>query len=103
MESITDTWRFPDLNPIENLWHKLKGILWQLIKPTNKEELVSGIKQFWDSVIPQKCQKYIQHLEKVVPAVIRCQGKAFGFWRRVIVAFNEGEHNLFFKARLPIL
>ena len=46
MESITDTWRFPDLNPIENLWHKLKGILWQLIKPSNKEELVSGIKQF---------------------------------------------------------
>lgn len=61
MESITDTWRFPDLNPIENLWHKLKGILWQLIKPSNKEEQVSGIKQFWDSVIPQKCQKYIQH------------------------------------------
>jgi len=30
----------PDLNPIENLWHKLKEYLRRKVKPTTKDELV---------------------------------------------------------------
>ena len=68
----------PDLNPIEMLWHELKCFLRRVVKPSNKEELVAGIKQFWDGVTPAKCAKYINHLQKVIPAVISCEGRASG-------------------------
>ena len=33
----------PDLNPIENLWHELKEFIRREVKPTTKDELISGI------------------------------------------------------------
>lgn len=69
----------PDLNPIEMHWHELKDYLRSCIKPSNKEELVRGIQEFWQTVTPEKCTRYIGHLEKVVPAVVSHQGKASGY------------------------
>lgn len=69
----------PDLNPIEMLWHELKCYLRSTVKPSNKEELVGGIKNFWLKVSAEKCDRYIGHLDKVIPAVIRRQGKASGY------------------------
>ena len=66
----------PDLNPIENLWHKLKEYLRRDVKPRIQEELVDGIVQFWDSVSGEKCRKYIRHLQKVIPRVIELGGAA---------------------------
>ena len=39
-----------DMNPIKNLWHKLKHLLHTTVKPRNKEELVAGIHRFWNTV-----------------------------------------------------
>lgn len=36
----------PDLNPIELVWHELKHFLRKTHKPTTKEDLIAGIKQF---------------------------------------------------------
>ena len=69
----------PDMNPIEMLWHELKSFLRRIVKPKNKEELVEGIQQFWQTVTPEKCQRYIGHLQKVMPEVIKRQGKASGY------------------------
>ena len=69
----------PDLNPIENLWHELKEYLRARIKPRNLDELIAGIKEFWMTVDAQKCQKYIGHLQKVIPRVIEVQGDATGY------------------------
>ena len=66
----------PDLNPIEMLWHELKCFLRRIVKPSNKDELVREIQQFSDSVTPDKCTKYINHLHKVIPDVIAHEGKA---------------------------
>lgn len=66
----------PDLNPIENLWHELKEFIWQEIKPKTKEELIKGIEMFWGSVNVDKCDKYINHLRKVIPRVIELKGCA---------------------------
>lgn len=52
----------PDFNPIENMWHELKEYLRREVKPRTKEELVSGIQEFWNTVTAAKCQKYIRHL-----------------------------------------
>ena len=69
----------PDLNPIENLWHELKEHLRANPKPHNKQELIAGIKSFWTSVNPEKCRKYIGHLQKVIPKVIELHGAATGY------------------------
>ena len=45
-----------------------------------KEELISGIEQFWGSVSGEKCCKYIRHLQKVIPKVIEVGGAAKGYW-----------------------
>ena len=67
------------MNPIENLWHELKNHLRSRVKPRNKEELLEGLKGFWETVTPAKCQKYIGHLRKVLPVVVDREGKASGF------------------------
>ena len=76
-------WRSPaeslDINPIENVWHEVKEFLRREIKPTTKEQLVQGIKEFWSTVTPYKCCHYINHLQKVLPRVIEKQGGATGY------------------------
>lgn len=69
----------PDLNPIENMWHELKEFCRREVKPSTKQELIDGIVQFWETVAVEKCNKYINHLKKVVPRVIELQGAATGY------------------------
>ena len=69
----------PDTNPIENLWHELKNFLRVVVKPMNKEQLVTGIHGFWNTVTPEKSQRYIGHLRKVVPTVVEREGRASGY------------------------
>lgn len=68
----------PDLNPIEMVWHELKHHLRKHVKPKNKEELVNGIISFGATVTPEKCKKYINHLDKVVPIIVDREGRALG-------------------------
>ena len=69
----------PDLNPIEMMWHELKHHLRRHVKPTNKDTLVAGISDFWTmKVTPEKCQKYINHINIVLPIVIQVNGHASG-------------------------
>ena len=69
----------PDINPIENLWHELKEFIRREIKPRTKDELIDGIKDFWKTVTPAKCTKYIRHLRKVIPKIIENGGEATGY------------------------
>ena len=69
----------PDLNPIECMWHEMKEYIRREVKPTSKSVLIAGIKKFWTTVTIEKCQKYIGHLRKVIPEVIRCEGAATGY------------------------
>lgn len=47
----------PDLNPIENLWHELKEFIRGQVKPSNKEELIDGVRRFWETVDAEKCTR----------------------------------------------
>ena len=70
----------PDCNPIENLWHELKEFIRREIKPSCKDELIQGIKTFWeDRVDVDKCRRYILHLRKVLPKVIEQEGGPTGY------------------------
>ena len=76
-------WRTPaelsDLNPIENMWHKLKEYIRREVKLKTKEELIDGIEAFWSTVDIDKCRKYIRRLHKVIPRVIELQSAATGY------------------------
>ena len=69
----------PDLNPIENVWGSMKYFLRHQYKPTNISSLQAGIKQFWMSMTPNVCRRYIDHLQKVIPKVVEVSGAASGY------------------------
>ena len=57
----------------------LQEYIQRVIKPANKEELIQGIRQFWDTVDVQKCRRYIGHLKGVLPRIVELDGDATGF------------------------
>ena len=68
----------PNLNPIEMVRHELKHHIRKRVKPSIKDELVSGILEFWRTVDWQKCVQHIDHIQKVIPIIIEREGKASG-------------------------
>lgn len=65
----------PDLNPIETLWHQLKEFLRGVAKPTNKAELINGVRQFWKSRLTiDQCKRYCEHIYNVAPLVVAASG-----------------------------
>ena len=75
----------PDLNPIENVWGALKDFLQTQIKPKTKDELVSGIKQYWEGLTDAQCSRYIDHIHKAIPRVILNNGDQSGLWKTYIL------------------
>ena len=70
----------PDLNPIENIWGSMKQYLRTSYKPRNLQELKDGIEQFWVTLTPEVCQRYINHIsKKVMPKVVSVQGDPSGY------------------------
>ena len=69
----------PDMNPIENMWAALKHHLSRYVKPRTQQELIRGIEDYWGSVTPYSCNRYINHLYRVVPKVVEKGGNASGF------------------------
>ena len=47
--------------------------------PKNLEELREGIKQFWATLTPAVCTRYIQHLKKAIPKVVENEGGPSGY------------------------
>lgn len=47
--------------------------------PTSKAKLIMEIRAFWATGAMEKCQKYVGHLKKVIPAVIESKGAAIGY------------------------
>jgi hypothetical protein len=65
----------PDLNPIENLWAEMKHYIASKAKPFTKDELENALQTWWQvNVTVEKCQRYINHIHKVLPAVIESDG-----------------------------
>lgn len=61
------------------MWHELKEFNRREVNPQTKDELVAEITKFLDTVTVEKCQKYINHLKKVIPKVIKLNGAATGY------------------------
>lgn len=68
----------PDLNPIERVWAAMKYHIRRRVKPTKKEELVQGIREFWSTVTPAMCTKYINHIAKDAELIVANRGGPAG-------------------------
>ena len=68
----------PDLNPIEKVWGSMKTWLRNEWKLVNLEHLKEGIKVYWGRLTPDVCTRYIQHVQKVLPEVVKCNGGPTG-------------------------
>ena len=67
-----------DVNAIEMVCHGLKHHLRKKVKPNNEEELIHDITSFLATVTPDKCKRYINRLNNVIPIVVARGGRASG-------------------------
>ena len=64
----------PDLNPIENVWATLKYYVAKDM-PHTQQDLVKSIAKFWKAHLTvEQCNKYIDHVYRVIPEVIKAKG-----------------------------
>lgn len=57
----------------------MKNYIAKEIKPNTKQELIDGIKEFWNNkVTVPYCNSKIDHLQKVLFTIIRLNGKPTG-------------------------
>lgn len=57
----------------------MKQYLRTMYKPRNLEELKAGIERFWISLTPDKCKRYINHLQKVMRKIVEVNGDPSGY------------------------
>lgn len=70
----------PDCMPVEQAFGNLKATLRRKYKPNNKEELVNSILDYFNTVTPAMCRKWIRRSWRMMGAVGReegasCEGK----------------------------
>jgi len=64
----------PDLNPIENLWHKLKTLV-NAEKINKKADLVGGIKRCWESIGGDYCRSLVESMPRRMDELVRNKGQ----------------------------
>ena len=57
----------------------MKEFIRREVKPKVKNDLIQGILKFWRTVDKHKCNKYINHLYKVLPRAVELKGSATGY------------------------
>ena len=74
IELLTWPGNSPDLNPIENLWSRLKKVVASK-HPSNKQELIEGIISSWYHVIsPENLRNLVESMPARCKAVIASKG-----------------------------
>ena len=69
----------PDLNVIENVWAAMKSYTGNEA-PRTQDALVATLLRFWNSHLnPAQCNRYINHIYKVIPKVIEVHGGFSGY------------------------
>ena len=68
----------PDLNPIERIWAAMKYHIRRRVMPTNKAELIQEIREFWSTVTPGMCTRYIDCILKDAELIVANDGGPAG-------------------------
>jgi hypothetical protein len=67
------------LNPIENLWKIVKGLLQHHPNPENKEEMAQTIQSTWDTIYLEQLKTLIRATPNRMQAVISTRGGSTGW------------------------
>ena len=91
----------PDLNPIEMVWAQMKAHK-NKMEPRTKDELSKCFNDFWSSTMTvELCNKYIDHLYKVVPVVPRMNGATIGdVPNRLFPETSDGKSIKYFEDKI---
>ena len=71
------TWpsQSPDLNPIKQLWSKVKRRLWNLPeRPTSLEDLWDKVQDVWNGIEVEECTKLIETMPERIRDVLKARG-----------------------------
>jgi hypothetical protein len=61
------------------VWKDMKDYLATVIRPRDKNTLINGVLQFWNTVVTVPyCNAKIDHLYRVIKEIVRLDGKATG-------------------------
>uniref|UniRef100_A0A3Q3AY27 Tc1-like transposase DDE domain-containing protein n=1 Tax=Kryptolebias marmoratus TaxID=37003 RepID=A0A3Q3AY27_KRYMA len=75
IQSMSWTANNPDLNPIENLWWRLKKMVHKKA-PTCKADLATPIKESWHQIDAEYCLSLIESMPQRLKAIIKAKGSA---------------------------
>ena len=91
----------PDLNPIEMVWAQMKQHAAKM-NPLTKDELAECVDLFWRKVMTvDLCNRYIDHLYKVVPVVVLKKGESTGdIPNRLFLERSSGKNISYFNDKL---
>ena len=64
----------PDLNPIELIWAKMKGLV-EKKRPQSKDQLLKAILSSWEQITLQDIRNCINDLPKKIEKIIDCKGE----------------------------
>ena len=90
-----------DLNPIEMVWNQMKTFIGKR-KPRVKEALEQAIYDFWETKMDEEtCCRYIDHIFKVAPIVVKMKGQSTGdFPGRIFSEPSRGKSFQYFMQKL---
>jgi hypothetical protein len=80
-ESLYKTNTVIKINPIENMWSKVKRTMqetWPVLTPRNSDELWALVSDAWDEVASS--QRYIRLLTESMTRRMKSDVEAEGFW-----------------------
>ena len=67
--------KFPNLSPIESIWHELKKLIWGLPHPPNTtKQLIAAIHDAWDTPPIADVDKHVNWMSDHVDALIAAKG-----------------------------
>lgn len=69
----------PDVSAMENVWYDMKEYIRDKVRPSSQRELIAGVQEFWKTMTPAKCNRYLGYQYELLSRIIELEGASTGF------------------------